>query len=253
MAFVVVPILLAGCFAVDRDQATQVAATAAGNWVLTWGRDTLGMIPIPEGRRVTMTIDGNEVGGTSPCNAYGGKIKLAGDSIAITNMLSTLVGCEIRPGLNEDPFLKALTAVAQWSRNGNELRLTGEGMELRFELLPLVPLAQMIGRTWVLEMVTKADATASSLAEATLVLGADGTFTGSTGCRQIHGEYAERRAMLRFDVTRQDVACPDQLASQDRAVVWVLNGSFAAVEGTTLTLDGGERIGLVYRAAAGTE
>jgi heat shock protein HslJ len=251
LVLVIVPILLAGCFATDSENR-RAAVTASGDWVLTSGRDTLGEIPIPEGRRVTMSIEGDQIGGMSPCNAYGGKIELAGDSVRVADVISTLVGCEIRPGRNEDPFLETLIAATHWSRNDDELRMTGARAELRFALLPPVPFNAMKGRNWVLATVTKADATASSLAEARLVLGHDGTFTGSTGRRLIHGNYAERRSTIQFDVTRADAPCPDWLAAQDRAVVWVLAGSFAAVDGTTLTLSGRERIGLVYRAVSGT-
>jgi heat shock protein HslJ len=85
---------------------------------------------------------------------------------------------------------------------------------------------------------------------ATLVLSANGTLEGSTGCRRLRGRWVEREAQIVVTRLAATGHCPQAENPQDAHVVGVLGDGFTAdVEGRELTIfsaRGGS--GLTYRA-----
>ena len=87
---------------------------------------------------------------------------------------------------------------------------------------------------------------------ATLELSAEGTLTGSTGCRRLIGRFTIAGDTVRLtDLSPGTDSCPADVAAQDGHVVTVPGGFQASIDGDRLTLtDPGGR-GPVYRAKAG--
>ena len=85
----------------------------------------------------------------------------------------------------------------------------------------------------------------------TLELRADGTFSGSTGCRTFTGRWIESGAQITATELRMgETECPDDLWEQDSHVVSVIGDGFVpSIEGELLTLLDPGGVGLVYRAA----
>ena len=89
-------------------------------------------IPLVEGSPVTLNITGTELGGTSACNSYGGQFVLDGASISVGDLMSTLMMCAPEAMAVEVPYMAALREVDTVAFDGDELVLTGPGIELRY-------------------------------------------------------------------------------------------------------------------------
>lgn len=246
--------LLAACTAVSGASTAPGNASAGGAWVLISGNGPGGEIKIFDDHRVTLTIQGGEVGGTSACNHYGGTIAFSGNAVRIGQIGGTEMACEPDVMETESAYAAALMAVTRWGRDGDQLRLTGDGVDLRFALLPPVPDEEIIGTTWILDSLIQGEAASSVQGEAFLMLTADGKFTGMTGCRELQGGYIVRGDEIDFVEMAAQGDCPAELQAQDSFVIDVLGDGFSAtIVGGSLTLSDNAGQGLVYRAAPGIE
>lgn len=228
------------------------SVNANGDWRLVQG--TVGGAPIPLDDQwpVTLTVDGTQIGGTAACNGYGGRIVVERGEVRFGEIARTMMGCAEPVMAIEAAYTAALEAVRQASMDGDVLVLAGDGVSLRFEAIPPVPMAELIDTTWTLDTLLSG-AMASSVGgdPATLVLHANGTFEGSTGCRSFSGRYIETGGQIvATDMAMDDRVCPQALAEQDGHVTGVLGDGFSAtVDGDRLTLTATGGHGLGYVAA----
>jgi heat shock protein HslJ len=222
-----------------------------GTWVLEEGTHDGRPVPIVEGARITMNIDGAEIGGTSACNLYGGTIERDGSQITIGALTTTEMACAEPIMASEAAYIGALADVTTASRDGDSLVLSGPGVELDFRLLPPVPTAELVGTVWTLDSLISGDSVSSVAGEpATLELRGDGTLSGSTGCRSFSGSYEVAGDEVRVtDLAASMQSCPEELAGQDDQVLAVIGDGFTVkIDGDRLTLSDGAS-GLGYRAA----
>lgn len=129
--------------------------------------------------------------------------------------------------------------------------LRGDGVELRFTARPPVPDAELAGTAWVLDTLLEGEVASSTVAEATLRIGDDGTTAGGTGCNELSAmaEVVDGRLQV-AELTTTRIGCEDAVAAQERHVLDVLQGSPAlTLEGPRMTLLLDDGRGLVYRAA----
>lgn len=225
-----------------------------GDWVLVEGVD------VPNGSRVTMSVDGTTVGGTAACNSWGGEVTRDGDGFRVGQVGQTEMGCEPAVMTAEADFLAAIQGADEATVEDGRLRVRGTGPDLVFERLAPVPTAAVVGTVWVLDgLVTGPgpDGAVSSVAgePARLVLVEDGTLRASTGCRDFLGDWIENGDEILFPSFGQAPnsadECPPELVDQENHVLSVLGDGFrAAVDGQRLTLVDGD-LGLVYRTDAG--
>ncbi|MBW3612350.1 MAG: META domain-containing protein [Chloroflexi bacterium] len=243
----VVVLVAAGC-----DLSLPPAGNAGGpggEWTLVDGTHRGNPLPIPAEAPITMTIDRGEVGGRAACNTYGGAVTLDGERIGFGAMSMTEMGCDPAVMEAESAYLTALDDVERWARQGERLTLTGEAVELTYELIPPTPDAALVGTAWRLDGLVDGEAVSSTMGDpATLLLRDDGHLTGTTGCRTFEGRYEIEGGVVRVtELTNEDRACPG-LEAQDEHVLTVINERFdAVVEGDRLTLSDG-RLGLLYLA-----
>jgi heat shock protein HslJ len=232
-----------------------ISGTLTGSWILTKGTTPTGAIPIMDDHPITLIIDANKVGGQAACNIYGGTVTIDGDAIHLSAMSMTEMACVDDEAMNaEGAYMTVLDALSRWVRDGDRLILSGDGVELTFALQPPIPDAEIPGTTWVLDTLIQGDAASSVQGEATLVLAADGTFRGSTGCRELTGTYELSGDAIDFIGVPPTGDCADELQQQDALVLDVLGGGVSAtVDGSVLTLTGSEQRGLGYHAAPETE
>jgi heat shock protein HslJ len=101
----------------------------------------------------------------------------------------------------------------------------------------------------VLESLIQGDAVSSVQGDPWLVLEADGTMTGSTGCRDLSGRYVVSGDELTWTDLRAEGECSARLEEQDSFVVSVLEQPIVAVEGDRMTLSRPDGSGLAYFAA----
>lgn len=227
-----------------------------GDWVLVEGVD------VPAGSRVTLSVDGDEVGGTAACNGYGGTVDRDGDAFVVGGLSMTEMGCDGPVQQAESAFVEAFTQVRRAVVEDGRLVLTGTAEPLVFAKVEPVDASALVGTTWTLEGVVTGTGDEGAVASpvgdpATFRLDDDGTMTASTGCRGLSGEWTtsgDEVLLPTFGVADgEPVTCPGDLGDQDDHVVTVLGDGFrAAVDGDRLTLTDGE-LGLVYRSGAAAE
>jgi heat shock protein HslJ len=227
------------------------ADSLEGSWQLTSGTVEGQDIPILETHPVTITFDGDEVGGTAACNGYGGSYELSGSKISFGDLAMTEMACLPQEAMvAESLYARALTLVTRASVEG-ELILEGPDTRLVFEALEPVPDAELTNTVWVLDGLISGDAVSSVSGErATIEFFTDGSVLGGSGCRLLSGHYRVSGAELVItDLEAQGADCDPDLDGQDNHVVSVLEGTIrVGIEGNrlTLTATGGE--GLSYLA-----
>jgi heat shock protein HslJ len=223
-----------------------------GTWQLTSGTSGGTAIPLVAGRGVTLVIAGDTVSG-QVCNQYSGTIAVSGTRVTFSNISMTEMACDGPLMTEEAAYHAALASVETATRNGSVLVLSGPKVELRFERTAQLPDAPLVGTTWQLETLVSGETASSAVgAPATLVLGQDGTLTGSTGCRDFTASYAIAGARVTVGDIQVDARlCTTELAAQDEHVLGVLAGPFqAAVSGQALTLTAADGSGLGYRVGS---
>jgi heat shock protein HslJ len=253
LVFLVACRALPGTGGPDPTASASGGAALNGTWQLDSGTHGGATLPIIADNPITMTIDGSEIGGRAACNTYGGTIETDGRAVTISALSMTEMGCDQPVMAAEAAYIAALADVSGADRSDDELRLTGDSVDLTFGIVPPVADADLAGTTWVLDSLISGD-TASSVGgdPATLEFDDDGTFTGGTGCRGFDASYAAEGAQVSVtDFANTDPACPEELIAQDEHVLAVLSDGFSvAIDGNRLTLTAGE-MGLGYTASDG--
>ena len=242
-----VALALAGC-----GGATGSPPEVTGAWELVeFSRDG-EVVPEPVGGRATLTVTDDALSGTSFCNSYSGSYRLDGDDFAVSGLSSTEMGCAPELMDAEAVYLEALAAVEQAGNAEGYLVLSGGDAELRYRPLPEVPASDLTGTGWVLETLLDGEVASSTTGgRAELELSDDGTFTATTGCRELTGSWSLDGDVVRVTgVAPADETCDPDAAEQDEQVVAVLSGDFqVAVTEDSLTVTGADGLGLVYRDA----
>lgn len=242
-------LVLAGCAA---DVAPSSGPEAIeGAWRLTSGRTSVGEVPLVDDWPITLTIEGATIGGTAACNSYGARLVGIGGRVRVEELAMTAMGCEADVMASESAYTAALGAISEIGVDGDALVLVGPDVELRFAPLPPPPTAELVGTRWLLESVFVGDVAAAPVGEpATLELRADGTFTGSTGCRTFSGTWVEEGDGIRnTSMTMDGADCLPELVPQDSSVVSVVGDGFVpTLHDDLLTLTDPGGAGLVYRA-----
>ena len=246
LALLAVP-LIAAC---DDDGNGDGGEGFVGSWVLASGVGDGTEITLVDGYRITLTIEEGAIDGIAACNLYGGDIEIADGSLELGPLSVTERGCEPAVMVSEQAYLAALASADTIARDGLELVLSAPGTVLRFEALPPVPTAELVGTVWVLETLIEGDAATSVSGEpATLKLGDDGTFSGSTGCRTLSGSYVVRGDEVVSTNLSAEGDCPSGLEAQDDHVVTVLGDGFTvSIDGDRLTLSAEGGLASVYAA-----
>ena len=253
MAVGTLALLLAACSLLPG----AVSVALDGEWQLQAGNNQGAAIPIVAGSRITLKIDGADVGGIAACNHYGGTLAVDGTTIRISALSMTEMACQEDVMASEAAYLAALPRVTTAARTGNSLVLSGPQVELHFIVVPPVPNADLVGPAWVLESLISGEVVSSiSGDEATLQLNANGTLSASTGCREVTGRYSISGSEVKVTLDPYDLfGCPDAVGAQDThvlAVIGAVDGFTVTIQGDSMTLTAGDQ-GLGYRVRASSE
>lgn len=118
----------------------------------------------------------------------------------------------------------------------------------------VVATASLAGTTWLVEEAVTASGPVRPQAEnvAYLTIDSDGTVLGNTGCNGFSGTAEVSDGRLDFaPLISTKVACSGDAGVVDTTMLHLLDGEVgAAVEGTTLTITGGEGGSLVLHATS---
>jgi heat shock protein HslJ len=201
------------------------------------------------GSEITIEFKGGQASGVSACNQYGGSYTADSDgSLTFGAFRSTAMACIPAVGALEHFYMEALGKVTRFSV-GDTLTLTGAGKTLTYDRAPPVQSVELVGTRWTLASIVSGS-TASSVpsnVEATLVLEADGTASGSAGCNTFHGSYQTSGNQLTFGPlgsTRK--ACADDVMTVEQTYLAALqNAATYTIAGNSLTIDDSSGIPLL--------
>lgn len=233
----------------NADVAIDAVLNPDGEWVLESGTIDGEPFPLVQDWRITMVLADGTIGGTAACNGYGGTFAFDGATMTVGDLAATEIGCEQAVMESEQAFFQAIQTPVTLEVQGDRLTATSEDMELRFIALTPAPTAELVGPSWKLQTLLDGEVAIQALGEPTLQLNQDGTFTASTGCREVSGNFQIFGDELQFPQMSADGECGADLVDQDSFVISVLEGSRIEIDGNQLSLlsTGGE--GLQYTLA----
>ena len=218
-------------------------------WVLISADVDGAPLALLDSHPVTLRVDDGEVNGTAACNSYFGTLvdgPLLFDGFGVTEM-----GCDPPEAMDlEFAFLQALGRTSTATASGDELTLTGDGVELRFSVVPPTPDAALTGTTWMLDTIIDGDAASSILAGTTPELRLDDELSLFDGCNTIGGGYEVDGDTLRIGALRSTArGCEDGVMRQAAMISAVLGSDPSiSISGDRLTLTGADSLGLSFRA-----
>lgn len=250
IVFGLLALLIAACGADEGEGADDIGVI--GEWEMVEGTIDGDPFPLVDGWRITMNVGADgRIGGTAACNGYGGTYVADGEDLIISDVSMTMMACEPPVQDAESAFVAAIGQPLTYQRAGDRLTLTGGQAEMVFTAVEPVPTAELIGTEWTLDTLIQGESASSVLGDpATLLLTEDGRVVGSTGCRELAGEYIINADTVRFTSFQAFGECTDELRSQDNLVVTVLGDGFTvAVEANRLTIEASGGEGLSYTVA----
>ena len=203
--------------------------------------------------RLSFGEEGRRIGVNAGCNHMGGEARVENGRLVAGEMAMTAMGCDGGRSEQDDWLAKFLTGAPTISSSGSELVLANNTTEIRLlDRTVADPDRPLTGTRWIVESIVDRD-TASSIpqgATAHLLMNADGTFTGNTGCNQMGGAAAIAGPTIRFnDVYTTKMACDDGRMRLERAVLSVLRDTLSyEIEADQLRLRHSSGKGLDLRA-----
>jgi heat shock protein HslJ len=224
--------------------ATVTAASLEGApWKLVSYADAEGNMQAPlPGTEITIEFLEGNVAGNSGCNNYFGSYEVAGAELSIGLIGSTMMACPDAVMSQETAYLAALEGAASYRITGDELQIAGADGK---PLLSYVQLqtALLSGTNWLVTSYNNGkQALVSPLAGSviTLLFGADGIVSGSTGCNNYSAAYTLDGEVLTIGpaaLTRMMCAEPEGIMEQETAYLAAMSSASAyTIEGDELTL-----------------
>ncbi|AXV09319.1 Lipoprotein [Euzebya pacifica] len=121
-----------GSTANGADDLVGDARQAIGQWVLLEGTVDGEAIDVPGGEQITMEITRTQVVGASACNQYSATATIDGDEMTVDAPTTTRMLCADDAMAAESAYIDGLQRITSLDSDGEELVLTGDGVELRF-------------------------------------------------------------------------------------------------------------------------
>jgi heat shock protein HslJ len=128
----VLSLVLLACAEPSEQAATDPTDTA---WRLESGTLNEGAVRVLETHPITLVFDDDGAGGTSACNHYSAGYSISGGELSFAQIIQTEMACipdEVMD--SEAAFLAALSMVETFAATDNSLTLSGDGVELIFEV-----------------------------------------------------------------------------------------------------------------------
>lgn len=223
-----------------------------GQWQLKSGRAPSGRIP--KRGSITLDVAGRRFSGRAACNSYDATAKINGAALRVKELMWTQMGCMDRKIMRaEERYLNALQSADTIAREGDRLRISGDGVDLRFvAVVPPAP-ATFEDTAWHLDTLGYGrgpeSTVSSTYAPADLTFSSDGTLAGATGCRDLTGRWQrDGDTVTVTGLPSDDVDCA--VGEQDDHLMTVLRTPFTAeVDGRRLWLQQADGdLGLGYTA-----
>ena len=204
-------------------------------------------------------------GGSVGCNSFGADVEIEGDTVKVTDLAMTAVGCEKAVGEFEGKFIDVFTGTlkaAVEDRDGTKIltltRNNGDSITLREGATETGPALK--GTRWTIDTLLSGkgdDASAASLpddSEAYLILTKDNRISGGLGCNTFKAEATVKDGTKGGTIELGPLAttrmvCTDTAAETERELTEILTGKLSYQrERDVLTLTAASGKGLAAHA-----
>ncbi|MFC7447414.1 META domain-containing protein [Rhodococcus daqingensis] len=194
--------------------------------------------PIPGGGPLTVEFaQPDRISMTAGCNRGNSTVDLSDGKMVTGPIATTMMAC-VGDTAGADEWMTSLfEAGPAWTLTGETLTLTtGDTAVTLVDKKVATPDRPITGTTWVVDQLIGPTAVTTSVALETaapnLLIGEDGSVTGSAGCNRITGTAQVAGDKVTFGpLATTRMACEPEVAEVERAVLNVLNGE------TTFTVD----------------
>ena len=211
--------------------------------------------PLVSGTRIRLSFgeEGRRIGANAGCNHIGGDARVEDGRLVSGDLAMTAMGCDGGRSEQDAWLVKFLADKPTIRSSGAELVLANSTTEIRLlDRTVADPDRPLIGTRWVVESVIDRDM-ASSISQgavAFLLMHADGTFTGNTGCNHMGGSAVIAAPTIRFaGVFTTKMACEEGRMRLEQAVLGVLQDTVNyEIEADVLRLRHASGKGLDLRA-----
>ena len=186
-----------------------------------------------------LTFEGSVLAANAGCNTMTSEYSLADGALAWSAMpAATMMGCDPDLMAQDTWITGLLTEGMKATLEEDVLTLVGDGVTIEMKEEAQT---ELTGTTWKLESLGQGDAVSSlpsGTKPATIEIAEGGNVTVFTGCNNGGTTVEVADQTLTFGVMRlTQMACPDDDASVEKAVVTVLDGETQMdINGTTLTI-----------------
>ncbi|MFE0675238.1 META domain-containing protein [Streptomyces sp. NPDC058867] len=206
-------------------------------------------------------VGGGKSGGTVGCNGFGADVTVEGDTVRITDLASTAMGCPGPVQEFEERFLSVFTGTLKAAVQGRDgartLTLTrGDGDSITLKEGPVKnePEPALKGTKWTVDTLTD-DEQAQSLpkgVKAHFTLAEDGTVSGNLGCNNFRGEATVTEGTIDFGrLSTTRMLCEGPATKTEQALLDILAGKVSYQQkDRTLTLTNPPGRGLIAKPAA---
>lgn len=127
-------IILAACTPAGATQETGRANAAPASlantqWKLTFFGEGEAETPVIDGSNLSLAFEGeNRVSGSGGCNSFGGIYQIQGDSLKLSDLVSTLMACADNSVTDQEgQYLSKLQAAERYEVNGEQLTIWHSG------------------------------------------------------------------------------------------------------------------------------
>lgn len=229
----------------------QPAAGLDGDWVLTSGVAAGEPVTLLDEAPIRLTATGTTLSGTSACNSYEFTFVERAGGIEIVDGFVTSIGCEAPIAALEETFLRSFGPSATYTAESATLTWRTPTATWVFERVEPADPVPLVGTDWVLNGVLYefGGMTTAGIEQARITFAADGTFSGSTGCRDVTGTWSSDATTITTIEFAVSGTCTGPLVEIDEIVVAVLTEGFSAtIDGDRLTARPRQDLGLDYFA-----
>lgn len=112
-------------------------AAPDGDWVLQSGTSGSAEVPIVDDHDITLTVDGDDWGGTAACNSYGGTVDVDGSQVSVAEVVQTEMACP-EDGVmeSEAQYLDAFRQVSSFEVADDRLVLRDDASDTELIFAP---------------------------------------------------------------------------------------------------------------------
>lgn len=216
-----------------------------------------------EGTTISLRFDDGQLSADAGCNSLSGPYQLDGDTLVLSSVQMTEMGCDPPRHAQDEAFISLLSSSPKLGMEGDTLIL--ESADVRMEFLDSKvadPDRALSGTTWQLDGFIDGELTSSLPAgvDANLTLDAESEQITIDGpCNDIQIALgadiaaelpSEGELQMAGEIVRTVKSCGEEIDALEDQVVAVFSGSSVeyAIDAASLTITSGDN-GLTFRAA----